>query len=225
MLLCGTARVERDRRERVDGLVLDRVDRHSHRRPRSRPLARRLRRDARRHDNDGARQPQLRHRRGFADAGPRRPAAVARPACERTSTRYGKPIVIAESQYPWTLANGDSTGNFVWQSSQVSDGYPATPGGQLSFYNDLLSILAQVPNGLGQGLFYWEPESIPGVGWEPGAGSPNDNLTCSRSPGRRFLRWACSRTRWRCALATTRQRSLARCPRGDLCDALVTGAG
>jgi arabinogalactan endo-1,4-beta-galactosidase len=41
----------------------------------------------------------------------------------------------------------------------------------------VLSILAQVPGHLGTGLFYWEPEWIPGVGWEPGAGSPNDNLT------------------------------------------------
>jgi len=46
-----------------------------------------------------------------------------------------------------------------------------------AFYNDVVSILAQVPHGLGTGLFYWEPEWIPGVGWEPGAGTPNDNLT------------------------------------------------
>jgi arabinogalactan endo-1,4-beta-galactosidase len=93
------------------------------------------------------------------------------------ATRYRKPIVIAESQYPWTLAAGDSTGNFVWQTSQLADGYPDTPGGQVSFYNDLLSIVHEIPNHLGAGLFYWEPEWIPGVGWEPGAGTPNDNLT------------------------------------------------
>jgi arabinogalactan endo-1,4-beta-galactosidase len=93
------------------------------------------------------------------------------------ATKYGKPIVIAESQYTWTLAAGDSTGNFVWQTSQLETGYPANPGGQESFYNDLLSDLAQVPHHLAQGLFYWEPEWIPGVGWEPGAGTPNDNLT------------------------------------------------
>jgi arabinogalactan endo-1,4-beta-galactosidase len=93
------------------------------------------------------------------------------------AVRYRRWIVIAESQYPWTLANGDSTGNFVWQASQVSVGYPATPGGQVSFYNDLLSILAQVPDHRALGLFYWEPEWIPGVGWEPNAGTPNDNLT------------------------------------------------
>jgi arabinogalactan endo-1,4-beta-galactosidase len=100
------------------------------------------------------------------------------------ATQFGKPIVIAETQYAWTLANGneqvgDSTGDFVWQPSQISAGYPATPGGQLSFVSDELSILAQVPNGLGMGLFYWSPDWIPGVGWEPGAGvgSPNVNLT------------------------------------------------
>jgi len=93
------------------------------------------------------------------------------------ATQFHKKIIIAETQYAWTLANGDSTGDFVWQTSQVSAGYPATPGGQLSFVSDELSILAQVPDGLGAGLFYWAPEWIPGVGWEPGAGTPNDNLT------------------------------------------------
>ena len=106
------------------------------------------------------------------------PLAAMRDNVNDLATRYGKPIVIAESQYAWTLAAGnDGTGNFVWQASQIEPGYPDTPGGQLSFYNDLLSILAQVPEHRGIGLFYWEPEWIPGVGWEPGAGTPNDNLT------------------------------------------------
>jgi arabinogalactan endo-1,4-beta-galactosidase len=105
------------------------------------------------------------------------PLNAMRTNVDALATRYGKPIVLAESQYPWTLAAGDSTGNFVWQTSQLSTGYPATPGGQESFYNDALSILAAVPHHLAQGLFYWEPEWIPGVGWEPGAGTPNDNLT------------------------------------------------
>jgi arabinogalactan endo-1,4-beta-galactosidase len=107
------------------------------------------------------------------------PVTAMRSNVDDLATRYGKPIVLAESQYPWTLAQaaGNSTGIFVWNTSQVSDGYPPTPGGQESFYNDLLSILHQVPNHLGTGLFYWEPEWIPGVGWEPGAGSPNVNLT------------------------------------------------
>jgi arabinogalactan endo-1,4-beta-galactosidase len=100
------------------------------------------------------------------------------------ATEFRKPIVIAETQYPWTLANGnsplgDSTGDFAWETSQIEPGYPATPGGQLSFVTDELSILATAPDGLGAGLFYWAPDWIPGVPWEPGAGigSPNVNMT------------------------------------------------
>jgi arabinogalactan endo-1,4-beta-galactosidase len=100
------------------------------------------------------------------------------------AAEFGKPIVIAETQYPWTLANGnsplgDSTGDFGWEQSQIEPGYPATPGGQLSFVTDELSILATAPDGLGAGLFYWAPDWIPGVPWEPGTGigSPNVNMT------------------------------------------------
>ena len=106
------------------------------------------------------------------------PVEAMRQNVDELATQYKKPLVIAESQYAWTLAAAnDSTGNFVWQTSQLEPGYPDTPGGQLSFYNDMLSILAQVPDHLGLGLFYWEPEWIPGVGWEPGAGTRHDNLT------------------------------------------------
>jgi arabinogalactan endo-1,4-beta-galactosidase len=110
--------------------------------------------------------------------------SAMRANVDALATQFRKPIVIAETQYPWTLANGnnpagDSTGDFVWQTSQLSPGYPASPGGQLSFVTDELSILAQVPDGLGAGLFYWAPDWIPGVPWEPGTGigSPNVNLT------------------------------------------------
>ena len=116
--------------------------------------------------------------------------SAMRANVDALATQFHKPIVIAETQYPWTLANGnsplgDSTGDFVWQTSQLSPGYPASPGGQLSFVTDELSILAQVPGGLGAGLFYWAPDWIPGVPWEPGAniGSPNVNLTLFNSQG------------------------------------------
>ena len=112
------------------------------------------------------------------------PISAMRQNVDALATQFRKRIVIAETQYPWTLANGnnaigDSTGDFVWETSQLSPGYPASPGGQLSFVSDELSILAQVPDGLGAGLFYWAPDWIPGVGWEPGVGvgSPNVNLT------------------------------------------------
>ncbi len=93
------------------------------------------------------------------------------------AVRYDKDVMLAETQYGWTLEQGDATGNFLWEQSQVVPGYPATPGGQLSFVSDLSSILAAVPGGHGKGIFYWQPEWIPGVGWTPGEGTPNDNLT------------------------------------------------
>jgi arabinogalactan endo-1,4-beta-galactosidase len=87
-------------------------------------------------------------------------------------------LVVHYDQYGWTLDNGDQESNFLWTPDLLVPGYPATPNGQLGFAaEDLLSILAAVPNGGGLGVFYWQPEWIPGVGWQPGAGTPNDNLT------------------------------------------------
>lgn len=93
------------------------------------------------------------------------------------AARYDRDVAVVETQYGWTLANGDQLGNFLWQDSQLVPGYPATPNGQLGFLSDLLSIIAAVPGHHGAGVFYWQPEWIPGVGWAPGQGTPNDNLT------------------------------------------------
>jgi arabinogalactan endo-1,4-beta-galactosidase len=105
------------------------------------------------------------------------PLTALRANVDDVAARYGRDVFVAELQYPWTLANGDTTNNFVWTPTQLRAGYSASPGGQLSFVSDVLSILAQAPGGHGGGLLYWAPEWIPGVGWTPGAGTPNDNLT------------------------------------------------
>ena len=95
------------------------------------------------------------------------------------ATRYGKDIVIVETQYPWTTGNGDELANFFWNPDQLPDGdrFPPTPEGQAGFYEALRDLLTAVPGGRGAGFLAWEPEWIPGVGWEPGAGTPNDNMT------------------------------------------------
>ena len=91
------------------------------------------------------------------------------------ATRYRKDLVVVETAYPWTLEDGDDLANFL----STSDGlpYPATPDGQAAYYEALRDILREVPQGRGAGFFPWEPGWLPGVGWEPGAGTPNDNLT------------------------------------------------
>ena len=96
-----------------------------------------------------------------------------------TATRYGKPLVVVETAYPWTLGNGDQLENFITDPGQLPDGdaYPATPQGQAAYFEALRTVLRQVPNGRGVGFVDWSPEWIPGVGWAPGEGNPNDNLT------------------------------------------------
>ncbi|MFI5897158.1 arabinogalactan endo-beta-1,4-galactanase [Actinoplanes sp. NPDC051513] len=93
--------------------------------------------------------------------------------------RYGKPILLAEVSYPWTFEDGDGRGNIVGPDAYLPDvdRFPATPQGQAAFYEALRGVLAQVPGGKGLGFMAWEPEWIPGVGWQPGAEASNDNLT------------------------------------------------
>ena len=50
--------------------------------------------------------------------------------------------MIAETQYPWTFANGDTTDNFVWTPDQLPDGdrFPGTPEGQAGTPNDNMTL-------------------------------------------------------------------------------------
>lgn len=91
--------------------------------------------------------------------------------------RYGKPVVIAETAYPWTLADGDDEPNILAELSQLPDAavFPPTPAGQQKYFTQLREALLSVPGGAA-GFFDWEPGWVPGVGWQPGSGNPNDNL-------------------------------------------------
>ncbi len=105
------------------------------------------------------------------------PLSALRGNLDDLGPRYGKDLVVAETAYPWTTGNGDDLANFIDSASQLPDPYPPTPAGQADYFEALRGVLAQVPGGRGAGFLTWEPEWIPGVGWEPGAGNPNDNLT------------------------------------------------
>lgn len=91
--------------------------------------------------------------------------------------RYHKDLVVVETAYPWTFANGDDLTNSVTDQTPLNTDYPATPEGQSGFMQNILAILSQVPERRGRGVVYWEPAWIPGVGWEPGAGDAWDNMT------------------------------------------------
>ena len=89
---------------------------------------------------------------------------------EFVAARYQKPVILAETGYPFTLGWTDNVKNFVGEPSQLVAGYPATPQGQLAYMNRITQDIKQIPFGLGQGFFYWAPDYIaaPGFGsyWE-----------------------------------------------------------
>ncbi|WP_432492120.1 glycoside hydrolase family 53 protein [Kineococcus auxinigenes] len=102
------------------------------------------------------------------------------------ATRYGKDLVLVETAYPWTLENGDDLENLIARIGQLPDAdrFPPTPQGQAAYFEALREVLLAVPDRRCLGFFAWEPAWLPGVGWEPGAGNPNDNLTMFDHDGR-----------------------------------------
>jgi arabinogalactan endo-1,4-beta-galactosidase len=103
-----------------------------------------------------------------------------------TAQRYDKDIVVVETSYPWTLDNGDGLENLINDPAELPDRdrWPATPRGQFDYYAALREVFSQVPGRHGLGFMAWEPQWLPGVGWAPGEGNPNDNLTLFDFDGR-----------------------------------------
>jgi arabinogalactan endo-1,4-beta-galactosidase len=83
------------------------------------------------------------------------------------STRYGKPVMVAETAYGFTTAENDHETNIFTAALAETGGYPATPRGQADALRDILTVVAGVPNALG--VFYWEPTwtAAEGAGWDP----------------------------------------------------------
>jgi len=61
--------------------------------------------------------------------------------------RYRLPIIVVETAYNWTPG----------AMTQKKADFPETPEGQLEFLRALNAAVRGVPNGLGQGVFWWEP--------------------------------------------------------------------
>lgn len=73
--------------------------------------------------------------------------------------RFHKPIMVAETAYPWTTEGMQKKS--VENPSSLLKGYPATPQGQLDYLKKVFSIVRHIPNHLGVGVLYWEPDVIP----------------------------------------------------------------
>lgn len=88
--------------------------------------------------------------------------------------QYGKPLMIVETAYPYTLENQDPANNILGTEALLP-GYPATEQGQLDYLLDLKTALQLTG---AQGLIYWEPAWVStdcSTLW--GQGSHWDNAT------------------------------------------------
>jgi arabinogalactan endo-1,4-beta-galactosidase len=65
---------------------------------------------------------------------------------------YRKPLQVVETDYP-AICNGEY--NPIPASSEPE--IPYSIAGQTTWTDDVISIVQQVPYGLGQGVHYWEP--------------------------------------------------------------------
>lgn len=76
------------------------------------------------------------------------------------SGRYGKPVVVTETSYPFTLGWNDWTNNVLGLEEQLLSGYPATVAGQTAFLQAVVNAVQAVPDRQGKGVFYWGGEWI-----------------------------------------------------------------
>jgi arabinogalactan endo-1,4-beta-galactosidase len=62
--------------------------------------------------------------------------------------RYKKPIILVETAYDWHQGEDFKTGK---------PPFPETPEGQAQFLAAVVAVVKATPNGLGKGVFWWEP--------------------------------------------------------------------
>jgi arabinogalactan endo-1,4-beta-galactosidase len=69
----------------------------------------------------------------------------------RTARKYGKGVVVAETDWPTKCSKASE--NIPASLRSI----PFTPEGQIQWVKKIADIVKAVPNSLGQGMMYWEP--------------------------------------------------------------------
>ena len=93
---------------------------------------------------------------------------------KQLSAAHQKPIVIAETAYPFTLGWNDWTNNIVGEEDQlILPEYPATIEGQRRFIKQIHMLTKEIENGLG--FCYWGAELISWKGNQSTEASPWEN--------------------------------------------------
>lgn len=92
-------------------------------------------------------------------------------------TKFQKPLIIAETSYPFTLNWNDYTNNWVGTSDQLIPAFAASPAGQDAYTKALIDLMRKLPNQLGLGICWWAPEWVSFKGPTANNGSTAENLT------------------------------------------------
>lgn len=90
--------------------------------------------------------------------------------------QLSKPIIIAETAYPFTLNWNDWTNNIVGTSNQLLPTFPASPLGQSNFIDSLWKIITPSNPNQAFGICYWAPEYVAYKGAQDTSASPWENL-------------------------------------------------
>lgn len=93
------------------------------------------------------------------------------------SRRYGKDVAVLETAYGFTFADADGHPNIFGPDQARIAGFPVSVQGQADAVRAVMEAVAQVPDGRGLGVFYWEPAwlGVPGAGWTLGEGNAWEN--------------------------------------------------
>lgn len=91
--------------------------------------------------------------------------------------KYQKPVIIAETSYPFTLSWNDNTNNIVGTAAQLIPVYDATPDGQNAYTKGMIDMMRKLPLQQGLGICWWAPEWVSFKGTTATNGSSGENLT------------------------------------------------
>lgn len=92
------------------------------------------------------------------------------------STQFNKPVVIAETAYPFTFGWDDNTNNIVGDTSKTIEGFDASPTGQAKFIDTLVKITQKSSLKNNSGICYWAPDWVAYKGKTATNGSTWENL-------------------------------------------------
>jgi len=87
---------------------------------------------------------------------------------------YNKPIMIVETAYAWRR----SEHGFIDDEQLRIGGLPASPVSQRQNLELIMHLLAELPDGKGCGIYYWEPLCVPHPnrgGWDENMGILDEN--------------------------------------------------